>query len=304
LSTAEDNLIEVCQRDQEQYFGSNDSGDGPVNNAKSDSPTRNLTSVEKAGAILKPGIQTKRALPPWKPFDGVPGIWLLVGGSAKPEVYEHSFEISKEVAFEWNISRVLVNGQSMTGTKFRNGQPPSRLSWKLKCVLAESVDVVRQRLEHLDSAENFVQELGRFQNHWPSGGKLIVEVNPTHVLGQTFYSRQLVSQCVNLFIRKKYDDVLYFIKDSGAPFVELKHHIHEGTNLIRFIQLGDLSNFVFILYATHCASSPETDLHVLDLDNLQIMLQKSRLDNFPGPLNQPTFGAHTAHVSVTVNNNS
>lgn len=93
-----------------------------------------------------------------------------------------------------------------------------------------------------------------------------------------------------------------FVKDSGVPFVELKQHIHEGTNRIRFIQLGDMSKYVFILYATYSASFPQAGQHTFDLHNLQVMLQKSRLDKLPELSNQQSFGAHTAHINVTVDN--
>jgi hypothetical protein len=193
LSHAAGDLIGGSQMDPEQHFSANDSRARASNNVKSDPPLGSLANVEKAGAILKPDIQTKGALAAWKPFDGVPGIWLLMNGSAKPEVSEHSFKISKEVALEWNLPRVLVDGEPMAGTKFQVAQPPSMISWKLKCVLAQSVDFVRQRLERSGTAEQLVQELGQFQNQWPSGGKLIIEVNPTQDCGQTFYSKELVS---------------------------------------------------------------------------------------------------------------
>ncbi|EKM78845.1 hypothetical protein AGABI1DRAFT_59988, partial [Agaricus bisporus var. burnettii JB137-S8] len=236
LSPAGGDSIKVRQTGQEQHPSANGSEDRVISSAKSDSQTRNMGSAESAGAILKPDVRTKEVLPPWRPFGGIPGIWLLMNGSAKPEVFEHSFEISKEVASEWNLPRLSINGEPTTGSKFRIAQAPSRLSWKLKCVLAESVDSMRQRLEEPGTAENLIRELGQFQSHWPPGGRLIVEVNPTKVSGQTFYAKQLVS---------------------GVPFVELKQHIHEGTNRIRFIQLGDMSKYVFILYATYSASFPQ-----------------------------------------------
>lgn len=197
LSPAGGDSIKVRQTGQEQHTSANGSEDRAIRSAKSDSQTRNMASAESAAAISKP--DAKEVLPPWRPFGGIPGIWLLMNGSAKPEVFEHSFEISKEVTSEWNLPRLSMNGESTTGSKFRIAQAPSRLSWKLKCVLAKSVDPVRQRLEELGTAETLIRELGQFQSHWPPGGRLIVEVNPTNVSGQTFYAKQLVSYYIDFF---------------------------------------------------------------------------------------------------------
>jgi len=58
--------------------------------------------------------------------------------------------------------------------------------------------------------------------------------------------------------------------------IKVTGHIHNtAPNIIRFIQLGDVSQYVFILFeilefAKACDPLP--------LENLQMMLQKSRLD--------------------------
>jgi len=58
--------------------------------------------------------------------------------------------------------------------------------------------------------------------------------------------------------------------------IKVTGHIHStAPNIIRFIQLGDVSQYVFILFAIlEFAKACDP----LPLENLQMMLQKSRLD--------------------------
>lgn len=142
--------------------------------------------------------------PPWRPFDDVPGIWLLKNGSVEPEVFEHSFEISKDFALKWNLPLLTDNGEQMPEKSVsrhleRNPSLFPMASWKLKCVPLEMVDPVRPSLENPATAEDLVQELIQFRSNWPTKGKLIIEVNPQHVLGKTFYAKHLVGQYLAFF---------------------------------------------------------------------------------------------------------
>lgn len=66
-------------------------------------------------------------------------------------------------------------------------------------------------------------------------------------------------------------------KDPALPYVELKNHIQPGSNHIRFIQLGDMSKYVFMLYATPISMDPECSHLDTLLEDLQSMLQKSMM---------------------------
>jgi len=60
--------------------------------------------------------------------------------------------------------------------------------------------------------------------------------------------------------------------------IKVTGHIHNtAPNIIRFIQLGDMSQYVFILFAKPILEFAKA-CDPLPLENLQMMLQKSRLD--------------------------
>ena len=55
------------------------------------------------------------------------------------------------------------------------------------------------------------------------------------------------------------------------------HIQNTAPNMIRFIQLEDVSQYVFILFAKPILEFAKT-CDILPLEDLQMMLQKSRLD--------------------------
>lgn len=244
----------------------------------------------------------------WKPFNDIPGIWFLKEGSSEPDVFECTITVTREIALKWGLP--LLEGTEDSITESQGSHPMFKrkslpqVSWKLKCVSTEHWDAVQHTLVNPVSAKELVHELSRFESRWPAGGKLIIEVNPGHGIGKTFYAKHLVNAFTISFSPEHGSMVL---KDSVIPFLELKNHIHEGSNLVRFIQLEDMSKHAFILYATPTPKplaedsvSPRDGLevnHEFSLDDLHHVLQKSRADNGPTPT--PVFMVQDAKVKIS-----
>ncbi|KAF9446827.1 hypothetical protein P691DRAFT_672705 [Macrolepiota fuliginosa MF-IS2] len=234
---------------------------------------------------------TQKAETPWDPFNNIPGLWLLKDGSIEPDVLEQSLEVTRDIALKWDLPLLKdieepAPKEPGSHLKLKQNFLP-KASWKLKCVPIEHVDVVRQTLNNPTTAKDLLHELSRLQSRWPTEGKLIIEVNPDHVLGKTFYAKHL---------------------DSVIPFVELKYYLHEGLNLIRIIQLGDMSKHVFILYAIPPSEPPMTNGalpqhgqeldYELSLDSLQCILQKSKASN-GATSTTPLFKARSAKARIS-----
>jgi hypothetical protein len=43
-------------------------------------------------------------------------------------------------------------------------------------------------------------------------------------------------------------------QDKGGPELDVTQHLRPGTNTVRFIQLADLSDYVFVLHAVEARS--------------------------------------------------
>ncbi|KAF5359525.1 hypothetical protein D9756_003491 [Leucocoprinus leucothites] len=217
---------------------------------------------------VQAGAQTKEY--PWKPFDDIPGIWLFRQGSSEPDVLEETFEVTKELFQKWQLESPQANVKASVSTPTSSSsgdlsEPENtlspKLSWKLKCVPTESIDPLREKLNNSRTAKELLQELSSLQSHWPKAGQLIIELNPDHATGRNLYAYNL---------------------DSATSYMEVKDHIKvAGSNVIRFIQLGDMSKYVFVLYTAPTSEPLNSEHHGNDvsLKNLHLMLQNSRLGN-------------------------
>ncbi|KXN84767.1 hypothetical protein AN958_12194 [Leucoagaricus sp. SymC.cos] len=233
----------------------------------------------------KENTQASKTSQSWKPFNEIPGIWLLQRGSNRPDVLEEMFEVSEEAFQKWHLSlsadkeksaltsTTLPKSPKSLGEADQNSS--SMISWKLKCVPIEFMDPIRETLNNCDNAQVLLKELSQLRCQWPPGGKLIIEINPDHVIGTALYAYHL---------------------DSTLPFVEVTNHIHSfgSKNLVRFIQIEDMSKYVFILYATPLSVNSDVDV---SLENLHLLLQRSRPNN-ESTSKTALFGGCTACVRI------
>jgi hypothetical protein len=134
--------------------------------------------------------------PTWKAFNDIPGIWLLKQGSSEPDVVEESFEVTKEICKKWQIpladEESFVPHQSETLLELLQASSP-KLSWQLKCIPIHLADPVQQFSDNTKTSRELVRVLSQLQSQWPPAGKLIIELNPDHNLGETLYATHLVN---------------------------------------------------------------------------------------------------------------
>ncbi|KAJ3567477.1 hypothetical protein NP233_g6344 [Leucocoprinus birnbaumii] len=214
---------------------------------------------------------------PWNSFNDIPGLWIFKQGSSEPDVFEESFEVPLEIIQkrQHKLLKTIARKKSVpiatsTSTAMQETVPaerdtiePPKVSWKLKCISTEHVDQLQETLSKTTTPKQLLQELAGMQNQWPTNGQLIIEINPVDDKGRNIYAYNL---------------------DSALPFLEVKDHIHVGgPNVVRFIQLGDMSRYVFILYATPVMEQRGFRLERNEdgevcLEKLQLILQSSRLE--------------------------
>lgn len=160
--------------------------------------------LDRARTHANNPFEREKTLPPWQPLNNIPGIWLLNEGLGEADIFEHSFDVTKEMALKWHLP--LLKGDFVKSvlsdkeprSKFIRKSLPT-VSWKLKCVPLEAVNTVRHTLENPITASELVHQLVQLQSCWPSEGKLLIEVNPGQDIGKTFYAKHLVNKSYSLF---------------------------------------------------------------------------------------------------------
>ncbi|KAK2460307.1 hypothetical protein APHAL10511_007696 [Amanita phalloides] len=153
-----------------------------------------------------------------KPCHEVPGLWMIKAGGSSVEIVTCEFEIDKVTADRWGI------GSS------RHGEEKARdaLSLSLVCIPLSDA-AVRAKLDvTFATRQELMNEITRIEAVWPPAGHLVVEINPDHDWGRSWLPRHL---------RKEHASV------------DITHHVHEGMNIIRLIQLASLADCIFVILA-------------------------------------------------------
>ena len=136
----------------------------------------------------------------WETFNDIPGIWLFKQGSSEPDVLEETFE-PKEIVQKWQ-SKLLQENSIPISTNFtkalseHKSTPSPRLSWNLLCVTTDSVDILKETLNKIATAEELLQVLSSIQSQWPTNAQSIIEINPDHDTGRVLYGNDLVNQII------------------------------------------------------------------------------------------------------------
>lgn len=154
------------------------------------------------------------------PCHSIPGLWMVTSGLETVEILSCEFEIDKIIAERWGVRRSSRHGKE---------KEHDSLSLKLACVPLIGLEAVQTKLgKSAANPEEFGNAVDRLEILWPPSGHLVIEVNPDRDWGRSWLPRHLE-------------------EDRGA--IEIIDHVHEGTNVIRFIQLAGLNNFTFLVVA-------------------------------------------------------
>ncbi|KAF9466632.1 hypothetical protein BDZ94DRAFT_1158012 [Collybia nuda] len=184
-------------------------------------------------------------------------------GEEDMRVLECEIDIDHETSLKWNLtSKSLPEPESVFYV-----QPQQHLiSLKLMCMPTQ---VIRTLYKNSDlstaTPEEVATKLFDLENEWPRKGTLVVAVNPHKAWGKTWLPIDL---------------------EPSGPALDLTMYICEGTNVVKFIQLADMAEKVFVLCATLPAAQDSEEECFWDVSK--------HLNMSPGPLK-----LHPAMVKIT-----
>ncbi|KAF8349179.1 hypothetical protein F5887DRAFT_850454, partial [Amanita rubescens] len=103
------------------------------------------------------------------------------------------------------------------------------LSLSLACVPLSEVIAVREKLDLATATpQEIANEMAQIETVWPPAGHLVIQINPDHEWGGSWLPKHL---------------------GEGHSSINIVNHVHEGTNVIRFIQLANLADHMFLVLA-------------------------------------------------------
>ncbi|KAJ7126845.1 hypothetical protein C8R44DRAFT_617591, partial [Mycena epipterygia] len=130
--------------------------------------------------------------------------------------------------------------------------PNPKLSVVLLCLQTAAVSTLYNSLKTSTStAENMAKAVAALETAWPSDGTLLLEMNKEGGSGKTWLPHDI---------------------DPASP-LDVTEYIQPGPNIIRFIQLANMVERTFILYASRLGSatnlngSSYTSLRDMDVDD-------------------------------------
>ncbi|KAF9004021.1 hypothetical protein BDQ17DRAFT_1424979 [Cyathus striatus] len=175
------------------------------------------------------------------PYCNVPGLWFFKAGLDSIDVLECNFEIDQAAAEKWNIPS--KNAEETLKRKPES----SNISLQILSLPIHLVQKVMKTLGSKPSPESVAHSLSKIPLEWPPTGNLIIEVNPGKVWGKTWLPQKLGDSC---------------------PPVELNTCVRQGANVVHFIQLSKMSQYMFVLFASESpqpmASAPSSNFSDLD----------------------------------------
>ncbi|KAF8627069.1 hypothetical protein AX17_006408 [Amanita inopinata Kibby_2008] len=166
-----------------------------------------------------------------KPCHNVPGLWMAKRGLANIEILTCEFEIDQEAADRWSVrgSSRQVNMchlHSCIDLVDRYGKEKEALSLLL---VSLPVTAVEAKIDiSTATAQDAANAIRRIDISWPPKGQLIAEVNPGRDWGQRWLPRHL---------------------GETRPPIDITEHVHQGMNVVRFIQLAGLTDYMFFVLA-------------------------------------------------------
>ncbi|KAL6301389.1 hypothetical protein BKA93DRAFT_469833 [Sparassis latifolia] len=180
--------------------------------------------------------QTESQNPPAGPQDlphhhlnSVPSLWSVNVGTKGPSMFEFDINIDEEVAGA--AERWACRYQEFSLND-------AHISVHLLCLPAEVVATANRKLDPAASPRDVAQMLWDIPTAWPQPGTLIVEMNESHPRGAH----------------------VWFSEDMGPTNgpLDLTACLHAGRNTVRLLQLGDMSDRLFVVHAAF-PSSEERD---------------------------------------------
>ncbi|KAG6857393.1 hypothetical protein H0H87_004755 [Tephrocybe sp. NHM501043] len=147
------------------------------------------------------------------PCHNIPGLWLMQVGHEQADVVDCEFEVDSEIAEKWHLSGESTDSLDST----------ERLSLRLLCLPKELAQDFYQM-----GAIPKPDALVSVPTTWPEQGSLIVQMNPTKPYRQCWLPEHM---------------------GPTSPGIDMTNYVRQGTNVLRLIQLDDMTDKIFVLQA-------------------------------------------------------
>ncbi|KAJ7773453.1 hypothetical protein B0H16DRAFT_1512403 [Mycena metata] len=194
-----------------------------------DSPNQLMSPFGPPSHSARPP-DSSPAPPPHNPCNNVPGLWFVKVGADATRVVEGRFVVEPEFAAAWGL------GPNPSSSSITPAQP--KLQVLLLCLSTQGLnDLYNSLIPSHPTPEMIATAAAGLQTAWPQDGSLFVGMNVEGTGGRTWLPYQM---------------------DPSAP-LDVTHHILPGLNIIRFIQLANMVERTFILYAARRPPPPPSD---------------------------------------------
>ncbi|TFK23631.1 hypothetical protein FA15DRAFT_593881 [Coprinopsis marcescibilis] len=134
------------------------------------------------------------------------------------------FVIDEETYIKWDLDKFATRAGDFVSTDVKQRQ--SNLDLRLLCFHTDRVQEILSSLKQDATLTDIAAVLSDLQQTWPPPQDYIVILNPDHASKQRIW-------------------ISYKLR----PTVQLENHLTIGENVLRIIQLTDLAQFTFVLYA-------------------------------------------------------
>ncbi|KAG6900834.1 hypothetical protein C0993_000153 [Termitomyces sp. T159_Od127] len=181
-------------------------------------PPQQQSSTLSSLSILSQPCQPPSSPPMAAQRFNVPGLWFAKHGKDQADILDYEFEVNPEIMHKW------LSGSSTPEATLE------RLSLQLLCIPVELLQSTLQisSVHELMDLGALTGSLTSMKTVWPEQGSLLVQMNPT-----------------------KDNKRSWFPDDMGptSPSLDITGSVHEGKNVLRLIQLEDMTNRIFMLRA-------------------------------------------------------
>ncbi|PPQ73818.1 hypothetical protein CVT24_012249 [Panaeolus cyanescens] len=181
-------------------------------------PTEGQPSMERTPASSEaPSASREPDVAPALPCHNVPGLWSARLGNKTISTFQCAFEIDDITAKKWGIPH--PRGINDPPRKIL----PSRLSVHICCYLKPEIEMLMQSLTPGISPQEVANKISGLKQNWPSSRDLVITVQPKTPGKKTWLSYEL------------------------GPGLDIAPYIHQGNNIVEFVQLSNMSDHMFVL---------------------------------------------------------
>ncbi|KAG6862458.1 hypothetical protein C0995_000004 [Termitomyces sp. Mi166 len=192
------------------------------------SPQQSLSILPSSPTLSQPSKPPVDSSMAMQPCFSVPGFWFAKHGHDQADIVDCEFEVNSEIAQKW-----------LSGSSTNTPEAPSeRLSLRLLCIPVELLQNIYQvgSVPELVDSGALTSSVASVETVWPEQGSLLVQMNPSKPHKRSWLPEHM---------------------GPTSPGLDITDSVREGKNILRLIQLEDMTNRVFMLQALLLPPAPK-----------------------------------------------